>query len=280
MELSPPPQDSPRWRKALYTVIFEADTPAGKWFDVVLIASIAASVLTVMLDSVESIHDRWGPALYGVEWFFTLLFTAEYVLRLLCVGSRVRYARSFFGLVDLLAVAPTYLSLLAPKTHYLLVIRVLRVLRVFRVLKLAKHLVEADLIMRALYASRQKITVFLFGVLTIVILVGSFMYLIEGPDNGFTSIPQSIFWTVVTITTVGYGDITPQTVAGKTLAAFIMILGYGIIAVPTGIVTVEFSRADRRGARRCPRCATNDHDADATFCKSCGAKLNSTSETQ
>ncbi len=263
------------WRNALYKIIFEADTPTGKHFDLILIWSIVLSVLAVMLDSVSAIRDRLGMQLYAVEWFFTILFTVEYVLRLVCVNQPLRYAASFFGMVDLLSIVPTYLSLFIPGSQYLLVIRVLRVLRVFRVLKLAHYLGEAKVLMQALRASRRKITVFLFTVLTIVIIVGSLMYIVEGAENGFTSIPRSIYWAIVTLTTVGYGDISPQTAVGQALASVIMIMGYGIIAVPTGIVTVEISRAEQKRvtARTCPECLAEGHDGDAGHCKYCGKKL-------
>ena len=229
------------WRKVLYETIFEADTTAGRWFDILLIVSILISVSVVMLDSVSAVRTVFGKWLLCLEWFFTLLFTVEYLLRLLCIGRPIRYAASFFGVVDLMSIAPTYLSLLVPGSQYLIVIRILRILRVFRILKLVQYLGEAQLLVQALRSSRRKITVFLFAVLTLVIIFGSLMYLIEGEANGFTSIPRSIYWAVVTLTTVGYGDISPQTGPGQMLAAVIMILGYGIIAVPTGIVTVEMS---------------------------------------
>jgi voltage-gated potassium channel len=249
-----PQHASAQWRLALHEIIFEADTPAGKAFDVVLIVTIMLSVLVVMLDSVKHIEAAYGGLLRAIEWGFTFLFTVEYVLRLLCVTRPLRYATSFFGLVDLLAILPTYLSLVLPGTHYLLVIRTLRVLRVFRVLKLVQYLQEAQRLRRALYASRRKITVFLLTVLTLVIIIGALMYVIEGEENGFTSIPRSIYWTIVTLTTVGYGDIAPQTFLGQTLAVMAMILGYGIIAVPTGIVTVELSRtgAHEVSTQACP----------------------------
>jgi len=272
-----PEMDSPhaRWQAVLHEVIFEADTPAGKAFDVALLWSIVLSVLAVMLDSVGSITNEYGTLLRSVEWFFTILFTIEYILRLISVGRPLRYAKSFFGIVDLLAIIPTYLSLLFAGSHYLLVIRTLRLLRIFRVLKLAHYLSEVDVLSRALRASRHKIIVFVFTVLTVVIIIGSLMYVIEGEKNGFTSIPRSIYWAIVTITTVGYGDISPKTNLGQALAAFAMILGYGIIAVPTGIVTFEISNASRKqiSTHACLQCSAEGHDYDAAHCKYCGAKL-------
>jgi voltage-gated potassium channel len=263
------------WRTRLYVVIFEADTPAGKWFDVILIYSIIFSVIAVMLDSVGSIHRTYGGTLYIIEWFFTILFTVEYALRLFCIGEPARYARSFFGLVDLLAILPTYISVLFPGSQYLISIRILRILRVFRVLKLAEYSFEAQTLMQALKASRRKITVFVFAVLTLVVIFGSLMYLIEGEEHGFTSIPISVYWAIVTMTTVGYGDIAPHTEIGQMLAAVIMIIGYGIIAVPTGIVTVELSNIKKRTRRNlvCQQCSSEDHSDDAKFCKDCGTKL-------
>ncbi len=268
-------QGASGWRGRLHEVIFEADTPAGKAFDVALIASILLSVLAVMLDSIATVRASYGRLLYGAEWFFTLLFTVEYVLRLIAVRRPLSYATSFFGIVDLLAVIPTYLSILLPPSRYLLVIRVLRVLRVFRILKFARYVGEAKILMEALRASSRKIVVFLFTVLTLVTIFGSFMYLIEGEENGFTSIPRSIYWAIVTLTTVGYGDISPQTSAGQTLASLIMILGYSIIVVPTGFVTVELTRAmDKElSTRACPGCGAEGHDKDALYCKYCGEVL-------
>lgn len=263
------------WRSKLHEVIFEADTLAGRAFDLVLILSISLSVLAVVLDSVASMHDRWGDALYLAEWVFTILFTIEYILRIVSVRQPTRYIFSFFGLVDLLAILPTYLSVIVPGSQYLLVIRLLRVLRIFRVLKLATYIGEAKLLTTALRHSRRKITVFLFTVITLAIILGSLMYMIEGERSGFTSIPQSVYWAIVTLTTVGYGDVSPVTPLGKILAAIIMIMGYGIIAVPTGIVTVELSRATAMGVTTiaCESCGGEGHDPDAVHCKHCGARL-------
>jgi len=263
------------WREILFEVIFEADTPAGKWFDIVLIISILLSVMTVMLDSVSSIRAKYGEFLYAAEWFFTILFTVEYIFRLLCIGRPIRYAVSFFGIVDLLAILPTYMSLIFFGSRYLLVVRVLRVLRIFRVLKLGHHTQEATVLRKALYASRRKIIVFLFVVLTLVIIIGSLMYVIEEEKNGFTNIPRSVYWAVVTLTTVGYGDISPKSGMGQFLAAIVMILGYSIIAVPTGIVTVELSRVhtEKTSSQACPNCSAEGHDRDAQYCKFCGTKL-------
>jgi len=263
------------WRETLFVIIFRADTPAGKWFDVVLIASIVTSVVAVMLDSIHAVSSVYGLQLYGIEWFFTILFTVEYILRLGCVRRPLKYATSFFGIVDLLAVLPTYLSFLFPGSQYLIVIRVLRVLRIFRVLKLVQYIREVNVLARAFRASSRKIIVFLFTVLTLVIIFGALMYMIEGEEHGFTSIPRSIYWAIVTLTTVGYGDISPRTGIGQALAAMIMIIGYSIIAVPTGIVTVEISRAtqERKSRTVCPACTAGTHDPDATFCKHCGTKL-------
>ena len=265
------------WRKKLFEVIFEADTPAGKLFDVLLIISILASVAVVMLDSVSSIREKWGSVLKAAEWCFTILFTIEYLLRLICAGRARRYAKSFFGIVDLLAIVPTYLDLILPGSSYLLVIRLLRVLRIFRILHLSRFVGEANVLMSALAASKRKILVFFFAVLTMVVILGSLMYVIEGPnpESGFTSIPKSVYWAIVTLTTVGYGDISPQTGIGQMLAAMVMILGYSIIAVPTGIVTAELTQGNRKEitAQVCPECTREGHDKDAKHCKHCGAQL-------
>jgi voltage-gated potassium channel len=262
-------------RSQLHEIIFEADTPAGRRFDIMLIWSILISVAAVMLDSVGPIRAAHGRLLVGVEWFFTILFTVEYLLRLSCIGRPLRYARSFFGIVDLLAILPTYLSLLLPGSQYLLVIRILRVLRIFRVLKLMKYIHEANIMVRALKASGRRIAVFFSTVLALVVIFGSIMYLIEGEANGFTSIPRSIYWAIVTMTTVGYGDISPNTALGQAVAAIVMIMGFAIIAVPTGIVASEMSRADRQdfSTQCCPECSAEGHVTGARFCKDCGAKL-------
>jgi voltage-gated potassium channel len=262
-------------RKRLHEIIFEAETPAGKRYDIALILCITASVIVVMLDSVASIRDSHGSLLYGIEWFFTILFTIEYATRLICVGSQLKYATSFFGIVDLLGVIPTYLSLLIPGSHYLSAIRFLRVLRTFRVLKLSSYQDESQILWQALKASHRRITVFLFAVLTVVVVVGSLMYVVEGADNGFTSIPRSIYWAIVTLTTVGYGDVSPGTPLGQALAAIVMILGYSIIVIPTGIVSVAVADESRkrRNTQTCPECSAEGHDEDAVHCKYCGARL-------
>lgn len=265
----------PSWRHRLHEIIFEADTLAGKTFDVILIWCIVFSVTAVILESVTEIRNAYGTILYTVEWFFTLLFTIEYVLRIISVTKPTKYVKSFFGIVDLLAVIPTYVSIFIPGSQYLLSIRILRLLRVFRVFKLSTYLSEAQIIMDALRASRRKIFVFLFAVIMIVIIIGSSMYVIEGEKNGFLDIPTSIYWSIVTLTTVGYGDLSPQTPMGKALASLVMIMGYGIIAVPTGIVTAELSLAGRKevSTQACPSCGSEGHDPDATHCKYCGTPL-------
>ena len=264
----------PRWRARLHEVIFEADTRAGRAFDVGLLVAILVSVGAVMLESVADVRREYGAVLRAVEWSLTAAFTLEYVLRLVAVDRPARYARSFFGLMDLVAIVPTYLALMVPEAHSLMVIRAVRLLRIFRILKLAQFLGEAQLLVLALRASRRKITVFLGGIVTIVMIVGTLMYVIEGEEHGFTSIPTSMYWAVVTMTTVGYGDIAPRTAVGQLLAALLMILGYGIIAVPTGIVSVELANAGRAVSRQaCPSCGGEGHDIDARHCKYCGAGL-------
>ncbi|MEA1927137.1 MAG: ion transporter [Candidatus Auribacterota bacterium] len=266
---------SKNFRSRIRDIIFEEDTPAGKIFDVVLIVCILLSVLVVMLDSVRSIKELWGSFIYGWEWFFTIIFAVEYGLRLYSTDHPVKYARSFYGVIDLLAILPTPLSLLFPGAQYLLVIRVLRILRIFRVFKLARFITEMNVLFQALRASLRKIAVFLLVLLTLVIIFGSLMYVIEGEEHGFTSIPKSIYWAIVTLTTVGYGDISPGTSLGQALAAIVMISGYSIIAVPTGIFTLEFSRAMREKGtpRSCPQCGTRTYEPDAVYCRKCGKKL-------
>ena len=263
------------FRKKVRTVIFGHDTPAGKAFDVILIMSILVSVGIVMLDSVHEYNVRYGTALHGIEWFFTIVFTIEYVLRLYSSTSKRAYARSFFGVVDLIAILPTYLALVLPGSQYFMVVRVLRVLRLFRILKFTRYISESRVLVQSLKDSRRKIAVFLLAVFTITIIIGSMMFIIEGEENGFTSIPRSVYWAIVTLTTVGYGDISPQTPLGQALSILIMITGYGIIAVPTGIVSAEMTRKKigKEKLRSCSTCHGDEHDSDAAFCKHCGGKL-------
>ncbi|MFT7465479.1 MAG: voltage-gated potassium channel, partial [Pseudohongiellaceae bacterium] len=254
------------WRRTLHEVIFEADTPAGKAFDVALLLCIASSIVVVCLESIRSIAEEHGPLLRIIEWTLTILFTIEYGLRIAAVGRPRSYVFSLFGVVDFLAIVPTYLSLVFAGTQSLVVIRSLRLLRVFRILKLGQFVGEARQLRMALQASARKILVFLFTIMTVVMIVGSAMYLIEGEASGFTSIPQSMYWAIVTMTTVGYGDIAPVTVLGKMLASLVMVMGYGILAVPTGIVTVELAKATGKGpvsTQACHECAAEGHDMDA-----------------
>ncbi len=265
------------WRYRLHEIIFEADTPEGKLFDVALLVAILLSVLAVSLESVESIRNEHGTMLVAAEWVFTILFTIEYVLRLACVRRPMGYAVSFFGIVDLLAVIPTYLSVLIPGAQSLAVIRALRLLRVFRIFKLARFLSEASALRQAAVASRAKITVFLTAMLIIVMIMATAMHLIEGQqDSGFDSIPQSMYWAIVTVTTVGYGDAAPMTPLGKMLAAIMMIIGYSLIIVPGGIVSAEWMQSSRGKpitTQSCPHCSLEGHDADAHYCKHCGGRL-------
>jgi voltage-gated potassium channel len=274
--MTPAGSDAPRapWRVWLHEVIFEAETPAGRAFDVALIGAILVSVAAVLLESVPDIRDTHGVALRSVEWTLTLLFTVEYALRLACVDHPARYARSFLGIIDLLAILPTYLALAVPGAQELMVIRAIRLLRVFRIFKLARFVTDARVMAVALRASRRKITVFFGALMTLVLIVGAMMHLIEGGQAGFESIPSSMYWAVVTITTVGYGDVSPQTHLGKVVASFVMILGYSIIAVPTGIVSVEIAQASRQAlTQACQGCSREGHDPDAVHCKYCGVKL-------
>lgn len=262
------------WRHRLHDVVFEAETLGGKIFDVVLLFLIILSVIVVVLESVRSLREEYGALFLAVEWSLTILFTVEYVLRLISVRRPLLYATSFYGIIDLMAVVPTYASLLIPGAQSLLVIRMLRLLRVFRILKLTEFVTEARVITTALRASARKISVFLLAILSLVTIIGATIYLIEGEENGFTDIPTSIYWAIVTLTTVGYGDLAPKTGFGKALASLVMIMGYAIIAVPTGIVTVELSRVPKKiSTQVCPECHAQDHDADALFCKYCASRL-------
>ncbi|MCX2863029.1 ion transporter [Paucibacter sp. PLA-PC-4] len=264
------------WRLKVYTVIFEADTRAGRAFDMALIALVLASIAVVMLESVAPIKARWGGLFRVLEFVFTALFTIEYVLRLVCVRHPWRYARSFYGIVDLLAVLPTYLALFAPQLYFLVDVRVLRLLRVFRIFKLGAYVAEYAMLAHALRASARKILVFLSVVLMVVLILGTVMYVVEGPGNGFTSIPTSLYWAISTITTVGFGDITPKTDLGRAIASLMMLLGWGVLAVPTGIVTAEMT-AQRHGrpttTRSCHDCLSEGHLPEARFCRDCGAEL-------
>lgn len=262
-------------KERTYRVIFEAETWGGKLFDLVLLLAIVGSILVVMLESVESIAADYERPLLAIEWAFTVLFTLEYLVRLFVSPRPGRYAWSFFGVVDLLSILPTYLSLVFTGSQALAVIRGIRLLRIFRVLKLGRFLGEGEILLKALAASRFKITVFLGSVLSGVLIVGTAMYLVEGPEHGFSSIPDGMYWAIVTLTTVGYGDVVPSTVPGKMLASFIMILGYGVIAVPTGIVSAEIASATRThvNSRHCAGCQLEGHAPDARYCRQCGAAL-------
>jgi len=264
-------------REQLAKVIFGTATPAGRAFDVVLLVVIVASVLAVMLESVEAIATRFGTALRVLDWVFTVLFLAEYSIRIWVARHRMRYIVSFFGIVDLLSILPSFIGIVVSGAHSLLVIRVLRLLRVFRVLKIMRMLGEANQLLQSLRASLPKITVFMGVVLTIVVVMGATMHLIEGAENGFTSIPRGMYWAIVTMTTVGYGDIAPTTVLGQAIAATLMLLGYGILAVPTGIVSAEYVQASL-GANEpqpvnCQECGAAGHPDDANFCRVCGTEL-------
>lgn len=268
----------------LHEVIFEAETPEGKAFDVILLVSILLSVLVVFLESVSSYREQYGEWFYALEWFFTILFTVEYIIRIWAVDKPYKYATSFFGVIDLASVIPTYLSFFVGGLQGLLVIRVLRLLRVFRIFKLGHFMNQGTFIINALRQSRTKILLFLYFVLMVVIIVGTLLYLVEADqDSGFTSIPRSIYWAIVTLTTVGYGDIAPQTELGQILAAIVMLMGYAIIAVPTGIVSSEMSRGlhartnpSNHNTRHCPSCSKEGHDPEAKYCKYCGGSLMST----
>lgn len=272
--MSEAPDSTPGWREKLRVIIFEAETRAGRWFDILLLVLIGLSVAAVMLESVESARLKYGAWLNVAEWVFTVFFTVEYVVRLLVVTRPSRYASSFFGVVDLLSILPSYLELLIPGSQSLLVIRILRLLRIFRVLKMVRHINGAEMLIRAMYASKAKVTVFFFSVLVLTVIAGTVMYIIEGEKNGFTSIPVGVYWAIVTITTVGFGDITPGTPLGQVVASICMLMGYAIIAVPTGIVTAEVMRqGGDETTDACPGCGVHGHLEDAEYCRKCGEKL-------
>jgi voltage-gated potassium channel len=265
-----------KWKHRLHEIIYEADTPAGKLFDVVLLVTILLSVVFVALESVASIDAVYHEYLNWAEWIITLLFTLEYFLRIISVTKPSKYIFSFYGIIDLMSTLPKYLSLILAGTHSLVALKALRLLRVFRILKLTKYVSESNTLIKALRSSRTKISVFIFGVLILCIIFGTLMYLIEDDSSGFTSIPRSIYWCIVTLTTVGYGDIAPQTPIGQLVASLIMIMGYGIIAVPTGIVTAEFSKQKPidTNTQSCPHCLTLSHKEGALFCHQCGKLIN------
>ncbi len=264
------------WQFRLHEVIYESNTAAGKTFDVSLLILIIASILVVVFDSIDAWHERYGNFFYVLEWMFTIIFTIEYLLRLISIKRPISYMISFLGIIDLLAIIPSYLSIFFAGSQSLLVFRALRLLRIFRIFKLNHYLSEMRFLGAAVKGSLRKISIFMLIVLMLVIILGSLMYLVEAGQNGFSSIPDSIYWSIVTITTVGYGDISPVTPLGKFIASFIMLLGYGIIAVPTGIVTTEMALAARKkedAHQVCPRCGKEGHDSDARFCKRCGEAL-------
>lgn len=266
---------SNNWRERLYVMIFQSDTVAGRRFDSTLLLIILASLVIVMLDSIDSVHKNYAPLLAAIEWGFTFIFIVEYGLRLYCSPKPLRYAFSFYGLVDLLAIVPGILALYYSDAQYLLIIRVIRMLRIFRVLKLSPYLKQANYLMAALRGSKQKIIVFLVSVSTLVTVFGTLMYVIEGPEHGFTSIPKGIYWAIVTLTTVGFGDIVPKTPLGQVVSSLVMIIGYSIIAVPTGIFTAELATAMRGDQLKhdCPVCSKNNHEHGAAFCSRCGNAL-------
>lgn len=260
------------WRRALYETVFESNTQGGRIFDLVLIAVIMTSVVTVMLNSVGSLRASYGVYFFAAEIVLTGIFTVEYVLRLACAPNRVRYATSFFGMVDLLSVLPTYIAMFSADAHYLMIVRILRLMRIFRILKLARFLHEAEVLKRALVQSLPKITVFAAALVTIVVVVGALMYVVEGEDHGFSNIPISIYWAIVTLTTVGYGDMSPKTPLGQFLSCIVMMLGYAIIAVPTGIVSVQLHQS-ATAVNACRKCGEKSHELYSVFCRICGNHL-------
>ncbi|MGC7411221.1 ion transporter [Pandoraea pneumonica] len=264
------------WRQRLYIIIFEADTREGRLFDIALLIAIVTSVFVVVISSVPVVQNTLPLPMAILEWFFTLLFTAEYIARLLCAHRPLRYALSFYGIIDLLSILPTYLAILVPELHGLIDVRLLRLMRAFRILKLTAYVDEAGVLSLALYNARRKIFVFLGFVSIIVVIFGTLMHIIEGPEHGFTSIPVGIYWAIVTLTTTGYGDVVPVTGLGKAITGFVMLLGYSVIAIPTGIMGAEIHSAMRKRpitTRTCKQCLTEGHDADASFCKHCGSEL-------
>lgn len=269
------PTNLDSWRRRVHVIIYESDTRAGRFFDISLIGAIVLSIFVLMIESIHGVKDGWHTTLKILEWVFTGVFTVEYLLRLSAVKNPLRYATSFFGIVDLASVLPTWLSIFYPGAHYFLALRVLRLLRIFRILKLSTYISQAEVLRKAMAESRQKIIVFLITVATLVVIVGTLMYVVEGQKNGFTSIPRGMYWAVVTLTTVGYGDISPHTTLGQVLASFVMIMGYGIIAVPTGIVTAQLAhiKAKPVSGQACPSCSLQGHDVDAKYCKFCGSTL-------
>ena len=264
-----------RLKQNIKTIIFGTDTKAGKLFDEILIVAITLSVITILLESVSEYQQQYGQILNYAEWFFTIIFTIEYFLRMYCVRRSLSYVFSFYGIIDLLSVLPTYISILLPGTQALSVIRILRVLRIFRVLKLVQYMSESNNLAKALVASKRKIYVFLFSVMNVVVILGSIMYLIEGQAAGYTSIPKSIYWAIVTLTTVGYGDIAPLTPIGQAISAVIMLIGYSIIAVPTSIISTEIALSTLTHEKNvsCDVCEKDDLAYDSSFCRHCGAKI-------
>lgn len=262
-------------RHHLYVIIFGTHTRLGRAFDITLIIAIIASLIILVLDSIPSVKAQWFSTIVYLEYAFTALFTLEYLLRLYCSPKPTAYARSFYGVIDLLAVLPTYLAIFFPGASYMSVIRMLRVMRIFRVLKLVRYLQDSNILLRSLLMSRRKILIFFSTVGILVIILGSIIFVVEGPQNGFTSIPQSIYWAIVTITTVGYGDLVPKTPFGQAIASLTMLLGYSILAVPTGIITAELNHEmnAHRNLVKCPNCSKNGHESDALYCKHCGSEL-------
>lgn len=279
---TPNPQMPESLKEKIYRIIFGTDTPAGRRFDLFLIAAILISVAAVTLDSIEGYHKDYSQWLSTIEWFFTILFTIEYLARLYCSPNPRAYITSFYGVVDLLAIIPTYIAVLVPSLSMLLIVRLLRVLRIFRILKLFHYTGEANVLVRSMLMARHKIFVFLFSIVIVVIIYGSLMYIVEGPIFGFTSIPRSIYWAIVTVTTVGYGDITPHTILGQAIAALAMLTGYAILAVPTGIISAEIITEMQRERTiiRCSNCEKTGHERDANYCKYCGATINTSTQNE